>query len=618
MRLLSHQARTSPPEHFQSPPMKPIRYTIVPKQPAAHLFEVTVTVADPDPAGQRFMLPVWIPGSYMVREFARNIVTLRATNDAGRKVRVEKTDKHTWQAAPVKGALTLRYEVYAWDLSVRAAHLDDTTGFFNGTSVFLSPLGHEEAQCVVDIQKPEGAAYRDWRVATALPEARGTKRYGFGEYRAQNYDELIDHPVTLGEFALATFKAHGVPHDIVIAGRVIGLDMARLSADLKRICETQIALFEPKSKKAPMDRYVFMTQAVTDGYGGLEHRASTALICNRGDLPVQGRDAATEGYRTYLGLCSHEYFHTWNVKRIKPAVFAPYDLGVENYTSLLWLFEGFTSYYDDLILVRSGLISQDDYFGMLGKVVGGVQRGSGRLKQTVAESSFDAWVKYYRQDENAPNAIVSYYTKGSLVALAFDLTIRAQTNNRKSLDDVMRLLWQRFGRDFYRGKPVGVEESEIEAIFAEATGVQLGELFAEAVHGTRDLPLDTLLAPFGVTLAPELEKNGKPSLGARVRGGADCTLAAVHDGSAAQKAGLSAGDVLIALDGLRVTGSNLDSLLSRYLPGAKVEVHAFRRDELRTAQVKLDGPDVARYKLTVSDKRPAARKALERWLESRS
>ncbi|SDQ88723.1 Predicted metalloprotease, contains C-terminal PDZ domain [Paraburkholderia fungorum] len=596
--------------------MKPIRYTIVPKQPAAHLFEVIVTVADPDPAGQRFMLPVWIPGSYMVREFARNIVTLRATNEAGRKVRVEKTDKHTWQAAPVKGALTLRYEVYAWDMSVRAAHLDDTTGFFNGTSVFLSPLGHEEAQCVVDIQKPEGAAYRGWRVATALPEARGTKRYGFGEYRAQNYDELIDHPVTLGEFALATFSAHGVPHDIVIAGRVVGLDMARLSADLKRICEAQIALFEPKTKKAPVDRYVFMTQAVTDGYGGLEHRASTALICNRGDLPVQGRDAASEGYRTYLGLCSHEYFHTWNVKRIKPAVFAPYDLSVENYTSLLWLFEGFTSYYDDLILVRSGLISQDDYFGLLGKVVGGVQRGSGRLKQTVAESSFDAWVKYYRQDENAPNAIVSYYTKGSLVALAFDLTIRAQTNNRKSLDDVMRLLWQRFGRDFYRGKPVGVEESEIEALFAEATGAELGELFAEGVHGTRDLPLDTLLAPLGVSLTPEFDKSGKPTLGARLRGGADCTLAAVHEGSAAQKAGLSAGDVLIALDGLRVTGSNLDGLLSRYQPGAKVEIHAFRRDELRTAQVKLDGPEVQRYKLAVSDKRAAARKARDAWLAS--
>jgi predicted metalloprotease with PDZ domain len=594
--------------------MKPIRYSIVPKQPAAHLFEVTVTVANPDPSGQRFMLPVWIPGSYMIREFARNIVTLRAFNEAGRKVRIEKTDKHSWQAAPVNGELTLRYEVYAWDMSVRAAHLDDTTGFFNGTSVFLAAIGHEDAQCVVDIQKPAGPAYRSWRVATALPEARGTKRYGFGEYVAQNYDELADHPVTLGEFALATFKAHGVPHDIVIAGRVVALDMPRLCADLKRICEAQIALFEPKSKKAPVDRYVFMTQAVSDGYGGLEHRASTALICNRGDLPVEGRPQTSEGYRTYLGLCSHEYFHTWNVKRIKPAAFAPYDLTRENYTSLLWLFEGFTSYYDDLVLVRSGLISQDEYFTMLGKVIGGVMRGSGRLKQTVAESSFDAWVKYYRQDENAPNAIVSYYTKGSLVALAFDLTIRAQTSNRKSLDDVMRLLWQRFGRDFYRGKPVGVTDDEVEALFEEATGADLGALFDHAVRSTRDLPLDTLLEPFGITLAPEPDRNARPSLGARVRGGADCTLAAVHDGSAAQKAGLSAGDVLVAIDGLRVTGANLDALLSRYLPGAKVEVHAFRRDELRTVQLKLDGPEVARYILSVTDKRASTRNWRERWL----
>ncbi|WP_017776121.1 M61 family metallopeptidase [Paraburkholderia kururiensis] len=606
--------------------MKPIRYSIVPKHPAAHVFEVTVTVPNPDPAGQRFMLPVWIPGSYMVREFARNIVTLRAFNEAGRKVRIEKTDKHSWQAAPVNGALTLRYEVYAWDLSVRAAHLDDTTGFFNGTSVFLAVLGQEAAPCVVDIQRPEGEAYRHWRVATALPEARGTKRYGFGEYRAADYDELIDHPVTLGEFALATFNAHGVPHDIVIAGRVIALDTERLAADLKRICEAQIALFEPRSKKAPMDRYVFMTQAVADGYGGLEHRASTALICNRTDLPVKGRDAMTEGYRTYLGLCSHEYFHTWNVKRIKPATFAPYDLTQENYTTLLWLFEGFTSYYDDLMLVRSGAISPDEYFDLVGKTVGNVLRGAGRLKQSVAESSFDAWVKYYRQDENAANAIVSYYAKGSLVALAFDLTIRAQTGNRKSLDDVMRLLWQRYGRDFYRGRATGIEESAVEALFAEATGVDLSVLFAEGVRGTRDLPLAELLAPFGVSLEPDLGKpgskngdkngarDGKPSLGARTRGAAECTIAAVHDGGAAQKAGLSAGDVLVAIDGLRVTGSNLDALLARYRPGAKVEVHAFRRDELRVARLTLDGPEVPRYKLAVTDNRTAARTARSRWL----
>ncbi|SAL80505.1 peptidase [Caballeronia terrestris] len=598
--------------------MNPIQYTIVPKNPAAHLFEVTLTVAEPDPAGQRFMLPVWIPGSYMIREFARNIVTLQAFNTAGRRIAIEKIDKHAWQAAPHDGPITLRYEVYGWDMSVRAAHLDDTIGFFNGTSVFLAVEGQADAPCSVDIQAPQGAAYRNWRVATALPEARGTKRYGFGAYQAQNYDELADHPVTLGEFALGSFSAHGVKHDIVISGRVTNLDMNRLAADLKRVCEAQIALFEPRTKKAPVDRYVFMTVAVADGYGGLEHRASTALICNRGDLPVQGRAEMTDGYRTYLGLCSHEYFHTWNVKRIKPAAFAPYDLSQENYTSLLWLFEGFTSYYDDLMLVRSGLINAGDYFTLVGKTIAGVQRGSGRLKQTVAESSFDAWVKYYRADENSPNAIVSYYQKGSLIALAFDLSIRAQTANRKSLDDVMRLLWQRYGRDFYNGKARGIAESEVEALFAEATGADLRKLFRDGVHGTRDLPLDALFEPFGVTLSTDLATNGtagKPSLGARTRGGADCTLAVVHDGGAAQKAGLSAGDVLVAIDGLRVTGSNLDGLLSRYLPGAKVEVHAFRRDELRRTELKLDAPEVTRYTLSPVDGRGPAKQWRERWLK---
>jgi predicted metalloprotease with PDZ domain len=594
--------------------MTPIRYSIVPKDPAAHLFEVTLTVAEPAADGQRFMLPVWIPGSYMVREFARNIVTLRAFNEAGRKVRIAKTDKHCWQAAPVAGPLTLRYEVYAWDLSVRAAHLDDTGGFFNGTSVFLAVEGQEAAPCVVAIERPAGDGGRRWRVATALREARGTRRLGFGDYLADDYDELVDHPVTLGEFALASFEAHGVPHDVVIAGRVARLDIERLAADLKRVCEAQIALFEPRTKKAPMARYVFMTQAVTDGYGGLEHRASTALVCNRGDLPVKGRPETTDGYRTYLGLCSHEYFHTWNVKRIKPAAFVPYDLRQESYTSLLWLFEGFTSYYDDLMLVRCGLMSRDEYFAALGRTVGGVLRGTGRLKQSVAESSFDTWVKYYRQDENASNAIVSYYTKGSLVALAFDLAIRGATRNRKSLDDVMRLLWTRYGRDFYQGQPRGVGEDEVAALIAEATGMELGRLFDDAVSGTRDLPLAALFEPFGVTLSPETGPNPKPSLGARVRGGADTTLAVVYEGGAAHRAGLSAGDVLIAIDGLRVTGANLDALLARYQPGERVQAHAFRRDELRVTTLKLDAPDVLRYRLAADTRAAARRSWQDGWL----
>jgi predicted metalloprotease with PDZ domain len=586
-----------------------VRYTIVPHDLAGHLFNVTVTVAAPAADGQVFALPAWIPGSYMIREFARNIVRIRAEAE-GAAVALTKLDKHSWRAAPCSGALTVHYEVYAWDLSVRAAHLDQTHGFFNGTSVYLRVLGQEHTPHQVDIQRPADAAARTWRVATALPE-QGAKRYGFGTYVATDYDELIDHPVEMGDFALATFTAHGIPHDIVISGRVPNLDMARLQADLKRICETQIAFFEPAAMRAPMQRYVFLTLAVGDGYGGLEHRASTALICARADLPSTATPATPEpgeGYLKFLGLCSHEYFHTWNVKRIKPAAFAPYDLQTENYTPLLWLFEGFTSYYDDLMLVRAGIIGEATYLKMLGKTVGGVLRGSGRSKQSIADSSFDAWSKYYRQDENAPNAIISYYTKGSLVALAFDLTIRAKTGGAKSLDDVMLALWQRFGSDFYEGGARGVTEQEVEALFDEMSGIKLKQLFERYIRGTDDVPVAKLFAPFGVKLVDE-RKTAKPSFDAGIGGdGANTKLTQVHENGAAHRAGLSAGDVLVALDGLRVSGtpSNLDTLLSRYRVGDTVQVHAFRRDELMTFDVQLQGDRAACVTLTADPKAKAA------------
>nr|WP_315401225.1 PDZ domain-containing protein [uncultured Duganella sp.] len=586
----------------------PIAYSIVGHDLAAHLFHVTLTVDAPSPDGQVFALPAWIPGSYMIREFSRNIVRIAAESN-GAPVALTKLDKHSWQAAPTAGAgpLTLRYEVYAWDLSVRAAHLDQNHAFFNGTSVFLRVLGQEDLAHMVDIRRPDDEAARTWRVATALPELKA-KRYGFGTYIAANYDELIDHPVEQGDFALATFKAHGIPHDIVVSGRVPNLDLARLGADLKKICETQIAFFEPKTKRAPMERYVFMTLAVGDGYGGLEHRASTALICARADLPstaAAGKEIS-DGYLQYLGLCSHEYFHTWNVKRIKPAAFAPYNLQVENYSPLLWLFEGFTSYYDDLMLVRAGLIAEPAYFKLLGKTVGSVLRGSGRTKQSVADSSFDAWGKYYRQDENAPNAIISYYTKGSLIGLALDLSIRAKTGGKKSLDDVMRALWERYGRDFYHGGGRGVTPAEVEALFDEISGGRFKPFFDKYIRGTDDVPLAKMLAPFGVKYNDE-RKSAKPSLDANIgRDGSDCKLSSVHENGAAHRAGLSAGDLLVAIDGLRVTATNLETLLSRYAVGSTVEVHAFRRDELMTFSVTLLGERVPAITLSLD---PAAKKS---------
>jgi predicted metalloprotease with PDZ domain len=580
-----------------------IAYAIRPKDLAGHLFEVTLTVQAPDPAGQVFALPAWIPGSYMIREFSRNIVQIRAESD-GWSVALTKLDKHSWQAAPCRGALVLHYEVYAWDLSVRTAHLDQGHAFFNGTSVFLRVLGREDGAHQVDIQRPADAACKNWRVATTLPEL-GAKRYGFGTYQAADYDELIDHPVELGEFALASFKAHGVPHDIVVSGRVPNLDLARLCADLKAICETQIAFFEPQTKRAPMPRYLFLTLAVGDGYGGLEHRASTALICARADLPSTAApkgEAVGEGYLKFLGLCSHEYFHTWNVKRIKPAAFAPYDLQAESYTPLLWLFEGFTSYYDDLMLVRAGIIDEATYLKLLGKTVNSVLRGSGRNKQSVADSSFDAWGKYYRQDENAPNAIVSYYTKGALIALALDLTIRAKTAGKRTLDDVMQALWQRFGRDFYSGAARGVTPAEVDALLDEVSGVKMKAFVERHIRGTADLPLAKLLAPFGVAYADE-RKSAKPSLDVGLgRDGGDAKLAQVHEGGAAHLGGLSAGDVLVALDGLRIVAqpANLDTLLGRYQVGQRVAIHAFRRDELMSFDVTLQGERTPGVTLTLA------------------
>jgi predicted metalloprotease with PDZ domain len=568
----------------------PVSYRIHPSNPAAHLFEVSCTVHDPDHNGQVFSLPAWIPGSYMIREFAKNIVELHAEAE-GQPVAVRKLDKDTWQCDPCQGPLTVTTLVYAWDLSVRAAHLDTVHGYFNGTSVFLMVHGQEQRQCIVDIQPPHGEEFANWRVATAM-NCDQSMTHGFGTYRAANYDELIDHPVEMGEFTLAVFEACGVSHEIAITGRHRA-DTDRLCADLAKVCTQHIRFF---GEPAPFDRYVFLIMVVGEGYGGLEHRASTSLLCSRNDLPRAGETEVSESYRTFLGLCSHEYFHAWNVKRIKPAAFVPYDLRREAHTTLLWAFEGITSYYDDLALVRSGLITRESYLELLAQTVTRVWRAGGRHRQTLAESSFDAWTKFYRQDENGPNAIVSYYTKGALAALALDLTIRLDTGGAKSLDDVMHALWHCYGRT---GK--GVPEDGIERLAKEVTGLDLDNFFDRTIRGTRDFPLADLLEQFGIEFTlraaeSAADKGGKAVsgdaasheravLGATLASGGECRLAYVFDNGAAQMAGLAPGDVIVAVDGIRATVANLDKLISAHGVGTPLVVHAFRRDELMVFDV---------------------------------
>lgn len=569
------------------PELDAVHYRITALDPAAHLFEVRCTVDAPAPGGQRFRLPRWVPGSYLIREFARNFVDVRATHGtADAAVPIAKEDASTWLAAPCAGPLTVIARVYAFDVSVRTAYLDTTRGYFNGGAVFLCPEGMESDPATMEIVLPPDAAYAKWRCATTMTRDDATK----WRFRAANYDELIDHPVEMADFAVCHFAAGGVPHQVAITGRHT-IDAPRLERDLAKVCQWQIDLF---GGTPPFPTYLFQVMAVGDGYGGLEHRSSTSLLCSRNSLPQRGMTEPTDDYVNFLGLASHEYFHAWNVKRIKPAVFLPYDLSRENYTRQLWAFEGITSYYDDLALVRSRVVSEAKFLELLGRGITTVLRTPGRHRQSVADASFDAWIKFYRQDENSPNALVSYYAKGALVALALDLQLRL--DGRTTLDDVMRALWQRYG-----AVGIGVPEDGIGALASELAGRDLGDFFARYVHGTEDPPLASLLASHGVTLdlratAGNNDRGGKPAavatgagarswLGAKITG--DLRLQHVYSGGPAERAGLAAGDTLVALDGIKATADALNALAERGAAGRRIAVHAFRRDELMTFDVEL-------------------------------
>jgi predicted metalloprotease with PDZ domain len=586
-----------------------LHYRVTPARPEAHVFEVRLSIPDLGERSIRVSLPAWIPGSYMIRDFARNIVRLRAEQAAG-EVGVEKLDKQTWRLNGVQGRIDVYCEIYAWELSVRSAHLDRTHAFFNGANLFLRVHGHEHRPCRVELLPPPEEGGTLWQVATSL-ERDGAEQWGFGDYRADDYDDLIDHPVEMGVFDRIAFKVEGVPHWMVLSGRH-RTDLARLTLDLPRICAEHAALFGG----LPIDRYLFLTQVVGDGYGGLEHAFSTSLMVSRDDLPaplppatgdpdagsvgvtLNPPEQPSQGYQRFLGLCSHEYFHLWNVKRIRPRAFIEQGLEREVHTRLLWWFEGVTSYYDDLALVRSGVITPSAYLTLLAGVMTRVMRNPGRLLQSVAESSFDAWTKFYKQDENAPNAIVSYYAKGALVALALDLHLRAETRGSKTLDDLMRALWQRFGRS-----GTGVGERDVEALASELAGVDLGGFFQQALDSTEDLDLEGLLAGVGVAMRMRPARGDQdsggcveafapvqqgPELGVRLeRNSPEARLAVVLDGRPAQDAGLAPGDLIVAVDGLRATAANLETLVARAAAttAAPIEIVAFRRDELMRVAV---------------------------------
>lgn len=552
-----------------------------------HLIHVTLRfVANPT---QELWLPTWIPGSYLIREFAKHIESVKAYDEAGRELKISKFEKNKWRLFNTDHELiTVEYDVYAYDLSVRGSYVDQTRFYVNPACVCLGLKDQEEAECELEVFLPN--EFKHFTVATGLASKSLVK----GRYtlKADNYMQLIDSPFELADQTRFSFEAEGIQHEFVISGKH-ATNVERLQADIQKICQTEIQLFG----SAPFKNYVFMTMATGNSYGGLEHPNSTSLITPRDDLPkVNEPEEPSEDYQRFLGLCSHEYFHSWLVKYIRPENFVNYDLHKESYTSLLWIFEGFTSYYDDLILLRSGVISQASYLKLLKTQIDRYLQNPGREVQSVAESSFDTWIKFYRPDENSNNAGTSYYNKGCLVALCLDLGLRLRGS---SLDALVRKLYEN------AQKGIQVSERSIFDLCEELTGHSWLEQINHLIYTTDELPLDQLFPEFGIEYQVKNDKTQPFGLKVADKPEGVMIQQARRDGAGA-KAGLSANDVIVAIDGLKAS----EKLLAKYAKQqGEFLVHAFRRDELLQFTVNAAETGLTTVELKVDDQ-----VKLEAWL----
>ncbi|WP_454666120.1 M61 family metallopeptidase [Acinetobacter calcoaceticus] len=554
-----------------------------------HLVHVTIRfLANPN---QELWLPTWIPGSYLIREFSKHIESVKAYDEAGRMLDIKKTSKNRWRLFNTDHELmTIEYDVYAYDLSVRGAYVDQTRLYINPACVCLGLEGQEQSACELEIFLPD--ELKHFQLATGLNSKSLVK--GRFTLKADHYDQLIDSPFELADQTRFNFETHGIEHEFVISGSH-NANIDRLKADIEKICATEINMFG----SAPFKNYTFMTMATGNSYGGLEHCNSTSLITPRDDLPKTSEPTEpSKDYQRFLGLCSHEYFHSWLVKFIRPENFANYNLHQEGYTSLLWIFEGFTSYYDDLILLRSGVISQKSYLDLLKSQIDRYLQNPGRLIQSVSESSFDAWIKFYRQDENSNNAGTSYYNKGSLVALCLDLGLRLRGS---SLDALMRRLYENTQNGLQ------VNERTIFDLCKELTGDSWIEQINHLINTTDELPLDQLLPEFGLSYRVKTDKSLPLGLKLVDKPEGVLVQSARREGAGA-KAGISALDVIIAIDGLKAS----TKLIEKYAKqGGSYTVFAFRRDELISFEVDCATSDLTEVELVVEDQAKT-----EKWLKA--
>ena len=577
-----------------------IAYALAMSRPHTHLFEVTISIDGWSEPRLDLVMPSWTPGSYMIREYARHVQEFAAECD-GHPARWEKVAKDSWRVeTPLGGRIKVTYRVFAHDLTVRTCHLDGTHGFANGAAVFVYVAGHASDAVTLEVTVPP-----KWQVATGL-EAMGGGN-GIFRFRARDYDELVDCPVECGTHRLLPFDVDGVQHRIVLWGRG-NENEARLVDDTKAIVQAQRDFFGA----LPYRHYTFIHHLAA-GRGGLEHRNSAVFLVDR--FGFRPRAA----YERFLDLVSHELFHVWNVKRIRPKPLGPFDYRAENHTRQLWTIEGITTYYEKRFLLAAGLYGKDRFLERVAEEIAALQAQPGRALQSLEQASFDAWIKLYRPDDNSSNSSISYYLKGSVVAMLLDLEIRVRTGRKHSLDDVVRhLAKQATLDDAGFAEPDGFLAA-VEAVAGEHGGA-FRRFFEKHVAGSGEIDFDAALGAAGMRLswsrrgASDGEKTAWVGVATRAEARA-LTIVSVRSDGPGAAAGLYAGDEIVAFDGQRVDESRWAARLAERAPGAPTRVTVFRRDELVEVPVVLGEAPADVATILPADGASAEKAALrEAWL----
>ncbi|MBP0041104.1 MAG: M61 family metallopeptidase [Roseofilum sp. SBFL] len=552
-----------------------IAYQVAMPQPSNHLYEVTLSISGWQADRLDLLFPVWSPGSYLVREYAKNLQEFQVHDLEQISLVYHKKSKNYWQIKTENTSdIFVFYRIYANELTVRTSHLDSSHAYFNGTCLFFQVLGMEQQPIQVKILVPDTT----WKISTALPKVGRESAI----FQANNFDHLLDSPFEIGTHAIYYFQTLNKTHELAVWGQG-NLPAESAINDIEKIIEVESELFGG----LPYDRYLFILH-LARSRGGLEHKDSCSLIFDRFSFRER------EKYASFMQLIAHEFFHLWNVKRLRPSGLETYDYTQENYTSSLWFCEGATSYYDLVIPLRACIYDARHFLNELSKEITRYQNTPGRWIQPLNESSFDAWIKLYRSDANSRNNQMSYYLKGELVSLILDLMIRAHHQNRRSLDDVMVQMWENFGKT-----ETGYTPQQLHSTIESVAHMSLEDFFYKALDTTEDLAFNTYLKPFGLQLKAEIKSPDIPHLGITVRAEQGRNrVKYVESHSPAYNIGIDAGDELLALDGLRVSADDLSDRLKDYNPGDLITLTLFHGDQLKTITITLAEPKPTSYYLT--------------------